>query len=222
LAIVSNSPDPHNIVAGDTVDVYWSAADGWRESRLGMTVDSVSDEDVEISGGTGDDLPVDNTILSIGPHRVRPNLVGVKLLSGSDLRTTHGDELSATLQTRTSDTVGVLDFPDADHGILKGEELFLFWSSSGFARARVTAVSGDDATFVTDGIDDVLPSASTAITVTHYTAIEVGNFWNESISPGSLKCLEARAMEREDGTLEILIWSCKASPVTNFPPIPPA
>ena len=53
--ITMNSAE-HGIEEGDLIDVYW---DGGR--RSGVTVDTVSDEDVTFSGGTGDDLPAEDT-----------------------------------------------------------------------------------------------------------------------------------------------------------------
>ncbi len=51
----------HGVMSGNTVNVFWE--DG---SRLGMTVGTVSVNNVPIDGGTGDNLPASSSEVNVG------------------------------------------------------------------------------------------------------------------------------------------------------------
>lgn len=51
----------HDIDTGDRLDVYWTNPDGTVGRRYGVTVGTVSTNEVPVSGGAGDNLPADET-----------------------------------------------------------------------------------------------------------------------------------------------------------------
>lgn len=52
----------HGISTGDTVDIYWSGG-----SRRGVTVGTVAGTVVPFSAGSGDNLPIQGTTISVAP-----------------------------------------------------------------------------------------------------------------------------------------------------------
>jgi hypothetical protein len=220
-------PAGHKLLAGDLVDLYWAAATGWRNSRLGVTVSTVGVTDtvdltdvVLANDGTGDAFPVDATLIQVGPYRLRPNeLIGLKTLSrsGSSLITTRGTDATGTVDSGGASTSGVLAM-DSGHGLLKLEEIFVFWSTTGFTRGRILTIDGDDITIITD---TNLPADATAVTVTHYEAVSTTNDWPESINPGTDKKFVVKLRIETDGTLTIDSWTCVPSSAFEGPPLPP-
>jgi hypothetical protein len=213
---------PHNYKVNDLVNAVWDIALGNVNERTGLTVTAVSGENVTISGGTGEDLPPDGTPIQIGPFFIRPTTAGCKVLSGADERPTRGSQLEAVLTTRNSNDVGELTMGDSGHGLLVGEELFLFFTDSGakFSRCRVTAVDDLAVDIIRDEEYNVLPPDETAIVVTHYAAIEVSNYWDQSINPGTHKAFRMKT-ETQDGVNKLLVWSCASTGTFKHTPLPP-
>ena len=54
----------HGITTGDEFDLYFLKTDGTRGYRLGVTAGTVATNDVPISGGTGDNLPDDEALVT--------------------------------------------------------------------------------------------------------------------------------------------------------------
>lgn len=54
----------HSIATGNRLDLYWVKTDGSRGYRYGITVGTVATNSVPITGGSGDDLPDDETTIT--------------------------------------------------------------------------------------------------------------------------------------------------------------
>lgn len=84
---------------------------------------------------------------------------------------TLADAASGTLTTRTSDTVGIATL-EADHGILTGDTVDVYWEAGIRYGVTVGAVSGTTVPLTDSGAGNVLPTASTALTVCLQTVID--------------------------------------------------
>lgn len=58
----------HGLLTGDKIDLYWAAG-----KRLGMTA-TVTDNDVALAGGHGDDLPADGTAVNVAKQTALPDV----------------------------------------------------------------------------------------------------------------------------------------------------
>lgn len=58
-------PESHGITTGNTVDLFWTDANGVGRYRYGVTVGTVDGNSVPVSGGTGTAFPPDDTVITI-------------------------------------------------------------------------------------------------------------------------------------------------------------
>ena len=77
---------------------------------------------------------------------------------------------AGSLTTRASDTAGTITMTDGGHGIATGEVVDIYWSGGVAYGATVGTVSGTSVPF-TGASGDVLPIATTAVTVAEQVSI---------------------------------------------------
>lgn len=70
----------HGITTGARLDVYWTEG-GVLGSRRGMTVGTVATNSVPIDGGSGNDLPTNNTVITA----MVPVLENISVVDGDDV-----------------------------------------------------------------------------------------------------------------------------------------
>lgn len=68
----------HGFATSDVIDLYWDGG-----SRIGVVVGTVATNSVPISGGTGDNLPVNNTAITAMKRNIHSESIA---FAGNDLR----------------------------------------------------------------------------------------------------------------------------------------
>lgn len=165
-------PTGHGITTAQSVTLSWVAGDSPLATangvRYGCTVDSASTNEIIISGGYGDALPPENTVILVGVEQTL-----LFPLDGDNVSLLVVDcaERSSIVFHRTeapiagvSDTDGVVDGIVTGHGITDTDLVTIVWT--GGARYGCTvATSSANEIELTGGTGDALPADTTPVTI---------------------------------------------------------
>lgn len=164
------APSGHGVTTGATIDVLWTVEESSyyiSKVRRGVTVGTVSGTSIPISGGLGDDLPAQDSVMYV------PTANSALYNWWQDWNTSTNTpwKWQGELTTRTNDTAGVVTL---DAGLVTGfsanlanafnSQRGMQWGAGLNRSIIVTNVTGDEVTF--DTASGAIPTVGTVVELT--------------------------------------------------------